>query len=79
MTANLEEAAGCPVDIEEAEKQASEDVVAQREEASHLGRAQHHNAVYRRAVPAFRQQHGIAQHVVLPLLKRKPEVPGHFE
>ena len=33
MTANLEEAAGCPVDIEEAEKQASEDVVAQREEA----------------------------------------------
>ena len=33
MTANLEEAAGCPVDIEEAEKTASEDVVAQREEA----------------------------------------------
>ncbi|HIY02662.1 MAG TPA: DEAD/DEAH box helicase [Candidatus Blautia faecipullorum] len=33
MTANLEEAAGCPVDIEEAEKKASEDVVAQREEA----------------------------------------------
>uniref|UniRef100_A0AAU8AYK2 Chromatin remodeling complex atpase n=1 Tax=Dulem virus 35 TaxID=3145753 RepID=A0AAU8AYK2_9CAUD len=33
MTANLEEAAGCPVDIESAEKQASEDVVAQREEA----------------------------------------------
>lgn len=33
MTANLEEACGCPVDIEEAEKQASEDVVAQREEA----------------------------------------------
>ena len=30
MTENLE-AAGCPVDIEEAEKQASEDVVAQRE------------------------------------------------
>lgn len=33
MTENIEEAAGCPVDIEEAEKQASEDVVAQREEA----------------------------------------------
>ncbi len=33
MTANLEEAAGYSVDIEEAEKQASEDVVAQREEA----------------------------------------------
>lgn len=32
MTENLEEA-GCPVDIEEAEKTASEDVVAQREEA----------------------------------------------
>ena len=33
MTANLEEAAGCPVDLEEAEKAAAEDVVAQREEA----------------------------------------------
>ena len=33
MTENIEEVAGCPVDIEEAEKQASEDVVAQREEA----------------------------------------------
>lgn len=33
MTENLEEAAGCPVDLEEAEKKASEDVVAQREEA----------------------------------------------
>lgn len=33
MTENLEEAAGCPVDIEEAEKTASEDVVAQREES----------------------------------------------
>ncbi len=32
MTENIE-AAGCPVDIEEAEKQATEDVVAQREEA----------------------------------------------
>lgn len=32
-TENLKEAAGCPVDIEEAEKTASEDVVAQREEA----------------------------------------------
>lgn len=32
MTENIE-AAGCPVDIEEAEQQASEDVVAQREEA----------------------------------------------
>jgi len=33
MTENLEKDAGCPVDIEEAEKNASEDVVAQREEA----------------------------------------------
>ena len=33
MTENLEEATGCPVDLEEAEHQASEDVVAQREEA----------------------------------------------
>lgn len=32
MTANIE-SAGCPVDIEEAEKQASEDAVAQREES----------------------------------------------
>ncbi len=32
MTENIE-AAGCPVDIEDAEKQAAEDVVAQREEA----------------------------------------------
>ena len=33
MTENLEEAAGFPVDLEEAEKKASEDVVAEREEA----------------------------------------------
>ena len=33
MTENLEQQAGCPMDIEEAEKAASEDVVAQREEA----------------------------------------------
>lgn len=33
MTENLEKTAGCPIDIEEAEKTASEDVVAQREEA----------------------------------------------
>ena len=33
MTENLCEAAGCPTDIEEAEKTASEDVVAQREAA----------------------------------------------
>jgi len=33
MTENLEAASGCPIDIEEAEKKASEDVVAQREEA----------------------------------------------
>ena len=33
MTANLEEAAGYPMDLEEAEKAAAEDVVAQREEA----------------------------------------------
>lgn len=32
MTANIEEA-GCPVDIEEAERQAAEDIVAQREES----------------------------------------------
>lgn len=33
MTEDLEVAAGCPVDIEEAEKKASEEVVAEREEA----------------------------------------------
>lgn len=33
MTENLSEAAGCPMDIQEAESKASEDVVAQREEA----------------------------------------------
>lgn len=33
MTENLEDTGGCPVDIEEAEKAAAEDVVAQREEA----------------------------------------------
>ncbi|MBR1723800.1 MAG: DEAD/DEAH box helicase, partial [Ruminococcus sp.] len=33
MTENLAEQAGCPVDIEQAEQKASEDVVAQREEA----------------------------------------------
>lgn len=33
MTENLEESAGCLVDIEEAEQKASEDVVTQREEA----------------------------------------------
>lgn len=33
MTADLEAAAGCPVDLEEAEKKASEEVVAEREEA----------------------------------------------
>ena len=33
MTQNLEENAGCMTDIEEAERQASEDVVAQREES----------------------------------------------
>lgn len=33
MTENLEKDAGCPIDIEEAENTASEDVVAQREEA----------------------------------------------
>lgn len=33
MTENLEEATGCPIDIEDAEQKASEDVVAQREEA----------------------------------------------
>lgn len=33
MTKNLEQNAGCPMDIEEAENQASEDVIAQREES----------------------------------------------
>lgn len=33
MTENLEKAAGCPIDVEEAEQKASEDVVVQREEA----------------------------------------------
>lgn len=33
MTENLSENAGCPTDLEQAEKQASEDVVAQREQA----------------------------------------------
>ena len=33
MTENMEKDAGCPLDIEEAEKAAAEDVVAQREEA----------------------------------------------
>lgn len=33
MTADLEATAGCPVDLEEAEKKASEEVVAEREEA----------------------------------------------
>lgn len=33
MTENIEKMAGCPVDIEEAEEQASSDVIAQREEA----------------------------------------------
>ena len=33
MTENLEKAAGCPMDLEEAEEQASSDVVAEREQA----------------------------------------------
>ena len=33
MTENLEGSAGCPVDLEEAEKRASEDVIAEREES----------------------------------------------
>ena len=33
MTDNMEEACGCPVDIEEAENKASKDVIAEREEA----------------------------------------------
>ncbi len=33
MTENLEKMAGCPVDLEEAEEKASNDVIAQREEA----------------------------------------------
>lgn len=33
MTANMEDAAGCPMDLEEAEQQATSDVLQQREEA----------------------------------------------
>lgn len=33
MTENLEEIAGCPIDLEEAERKASEDVIAEREES----------------------------------------------
>ena len=33
MTENLEETAGCPMDLEEAERKASEDVIAEREES----------------------------------------------
>lgn len=33
MTENMEQNAGCPIDIEEAEQQASQDVVSQREES----------------------------------------------
>lgn len=33
MTDNMEETCGCPIDIEEAENQASKDVIAEREEA----------------------------------------------
>ena len=33
-------------------------------QAAHLGGAQHHNAVHTGAVPAFGQQHAVAQHVV---------------
>ena len=33
MTDNMEEACGCPVDIEEAENKASKDIIAEREEA----------------------------------------------
>ena len=33
MTENLEKSAGCPIDLEEAEEQASSDVVAEREQA----------------------------------------------
>lgn len=33
MTENLEETAGCPIDLEEAERKASEDVIAEREES----------------------------------------------
>lgn len=33
MTENLEKEAGCPMDIEEAEKEAAEDVISQREES----------------------------------------------
>ncbi len=33
MTENLEGTAGCPMDLEEAERKASEDVIAEREES----------------------------------------------
>ena len=38
-------------------------------QAAHLRRPQHHDAVHGRAVPAFRQQHAVAQHVVFPGVK----------
>ena len=38
-------------------------------QAAHLGGPQHHHAVHGRAVPALGEQHGVAQHVVLPGIK----------
>ena len=38
-------------------------------QAAYLGRAQHHNAVDARAVPALGEQHTVAQHVVLAVGK----------
>ena len=38
-------------------------------QAPHLGRPEHHDTVNRRAVPAFRQQHGITEDVVTAGLK----------
>ena len=38
-------------------------------QAPHFCRPQHHDTVHRRTVPTFRQQHGIAKHVIVAALK----------
>ena len=38
-------------------------------QTANFGRAEHHNAVYRGAVPALCKQHTVAEHVVLALIK----------
>ena len=53
-------------------------------QAPYLCRAQHHDAVHRRAVPPLRQQHGVAQHVITAAPKgfqhfrTVAAVPVHF-